>query len=252
MRKALAESIALVPLGSIEQHGHHLPVLTDTQLVTTVAEGIEDRFGARVLRLPTLWAGASDHHLDFPGTVSLPNALYTDVIKSIVRSLVGAGAKRVLLLNGHGGNRIPGHQALTELSNETDEVDAVWTVFANYWEVAAEAMAPDRHGLTTPEITHACEYETSMMLHVVGDLVHLDRVVEVEPMLSSSFTSGARKNAVTYFKRFAKRTASGSMGRPSAATAEKGKGLIEAIINDACAFVDDFFTWPDPPDTQPR
>ena len=252
MPRALADAVVLVPLGSIEQHGHHLPVMTDTRLVTTVADGVEQHFGERVVRLPTLWVGASDHHLDFPGTVSLSNALYTNVIKSIVRNLVRAGANRILLLNGHGGNRIPGHQALTELSNESDEIDAVWTVFANYWEAAAEAMSPERHGITTPEITHACEYETSMMLHVAGDLVHMDRIAEVEPMLKSSYVSGTRKNEVTLFQRFARRTASGSMGRPSAATREKGKSLIDAVVSDVCDFVDDYFTWPAPPDATIR
>ncbi len=247
-KQAVADAVVVVPLGSIEQHGHHLPLVTDTHLVTTVADAVEQAIGDRVLRLPTLWTGASDHHLDFPGTVSLPNSLYTQVIKSVVRCLVKAGATRVLLLNGHGGNLIPGHQALTELSNESDEADAVWTVFASYWHVGAEAMSPERHGMTTPEITHACEYESSMMLYTAGDLVHLERAIETEPMLTSSYVCGRRKNRVTFFTRFARQTASGSMGKPSAATPEKGRSLIESIVTDVAAFVEDFLTWPDPPE----
>ncbi|MCH8840098.1 MAG: creatininase family protein, partial [Planctomycetes bacterium] len=64
--------VVVCPIGSLEQHGHHLPLLTDTNLVTEVAERVEKKLSDKVLLTPTLWLGASDHHLDFPGTVSVP------------------------------------------------------------------------------------------------------------------------------------------------------------------------------------
>lgn len=242
--EAVAKRIVVIPLGSMEQHGRHLPLLTDTFLVTGVAQFAETRLSDRVLLTPTLWVGASDHHLDFPGTISLPNSLYSETVKAMVRTVVGAGAERVCLLNGHGGNIVPVDQAMTELSNEGDVFDRTWIVSATYWQLAAAAMAGEKHGMATPELSHACEYETSMMLHLHNDLVHLDRAIEGDPPLASQYWGEGSRHRVSAFKRFARQSAAGSMGRPSAATAEKGKSLIDAIGRELIAFLDEFATWP--------
>src|SRR5438067_4410151 len=105
----------VIPLGSCEQHGHHLPVFVDTIQVQAVADGVEQAMGDRVLMLPAIWVGSSHHHLDYPGTISLPPELYTSVIKQIVRSVLRAGFKRLFFLNGHGGNEVPVSQALAAL-----------------------------------------------------------------------------------------------------------------------------------------
>ena len=75
--------VVVVPTGALEQHGRHLPLLTDTILVTEVAERVEKKLSDQVLLVPTLWLGASDHHLDFPGTLSLPNTVYPEMIKHV-------------------------------------------------------------------------------------------------------------------------------------------------------------------------
>lgn len=244
LSKAIGERVVIVPLGSTEQHGQHLPLLTDTLLVTGVADRVEARLSDHVLLTPTLWLGASDHHLDFAGTVSLPNSLYSEVVKSLVRCLVQAGATRIFLLNGHGGNIVPVDHGLTELSNESDEYDRTWIVSGTYWILADDAMSPDKHGMTSPQLTHACEYETSMMLHLHGPLVHQDRAVECQPPLKSMYWGEGSKGLVSAYKRFRRQTTSGSMGLPSAATADKGESLINAITEKVVAFVEEFQTWP--------
>ena len=83
IEKADKNHVVVVPLGSLEQHGHHLPLLTDTYLVTAVADRVEIELGDQIYMLPTLWLGSSDHHLDHPGTVSVSSALYTNMIKNI-------------------------------------------------------------------------------------------------------------------------------------------------------------------------
>lgn len=241
---AVRDRVVMVPLGSTEQHGQHLPVLTDTYLVTSVAEYAEAHLADDVLLTPTLWIGASDHHLDFPGTVSLPNALYSEVVKSVVRSLVRSGAGRILLLNGHGGNRVPADQGLTELSNEDDVFDRAWIVSATYWNLAAEAMKPERHGMTQPAILHACEYETSMMLHLHNDLVHLDRAVESDPPMESRYWGEGSQWLVSAYKRFSRQTGPGSLGRPTLATPAKGESLVQAAGEQMVAFVREFKGWP--------
>ena len=239
----------VVPLGSIEQHGRHLPLSVDTTQVTAIAESAERELGDAALFLPTLWLGCSEHHKDFPGTVSLPPSLYAQNIKSIVRSVLRAGFTRIFLLNGHGGNETPATHALTELVGEDDVADAAYLVFASWWQVGAEALAPQRHGLTTPAISHACEYETSLMLALRPDLVHPDTARDAVPTLSRPpwISSGGGGGHVRMFRRFHRLTATGSMGCPTAASAEKGQSMLAALTADITTFVRDYATWPDLP-----
>src|SRR5688572_5522517 len=98
----------VVPLGSLEQHGHHLPLFVDSIQVTEIAQRVERALTKGVLLLPTQWLGSSHHHMDFPGTVSVLPGLYAQVIKSIAKSILNAGFRRIFFLNGHGGNEVPG------------------------------------------------------------------------------------------------------------------------------------------------
>ncbi len=102
----------VIPLGSCEQHGHHLPVFVDTIQVQAVADGVERAISQRILMLPAIWVGSSHHHIDYPGTISLPPEVYTTVIRHVAKSVLQAGFKRLFFLNGHGGNGIPVSQAL--------------------------------------------------------------------------------------------------------------------------------------------
>src|ERR1043166_7807570 len=86
--------IVLLPTGSIEQHGRHLPVSTDTDIVTAVAKGVEQRSPQNVLLLPTLWPGLSTHHMHFPGTLDVPQQDYIRLVVDLGRSVVSMGAKK--------------------------------------------------------------------------------------------------------------------------------------------------------------
>jgi creatinine amidohydrolase len=169
------------------------------------------------------------------------------MIKSVARSILHAGFTRVLFLNGHGGNETPAAQALTELSGEDDTADAAHLVFASWWQVGRDAIKPQQHGLSTPGISHACEYETSLMLALRGDLVDLAAIAEGPPAMSNAWYGAASGNKVRLFHRFHRLTASGSLGRPSAATAEKGRSMLDALTADVVAFVRDLAGWPDLP-----
>ncbi|HZZ42888.1 MAG TPA: creatininase family protein [Tepidisphaeraceae bacterium] len=234
----------IIPLGSIEQHGHHLPLIVDTAQVTAVADRAEKSLGSSALFLPTLWLGCSEHHLDFPGTISVPASLYSQNIKSIARCILHAGFNRIFFLNGHGGNEAPAAQALTEFVGENNTADSAHLAFASWWHVARDSIAPPRHGLTTPAISHACEYETSLMLTIRPDLVNLPAAREPAPPITSPWFHSEYGGKVRLFHRFHQYTPVGSMGRPSAATAQKGESLLTAITDDVVAFIKDFSSWP--------
>jgi creatinine amidohydrolase len=96
--------VVVFPAGSFEQHGPHLPFTTDTDIVTAIARRIEQAMPDRVLLLPTLWPGLSTHHMHFPGTMDVPQMVYIQLITELGKSMASMGAKRVFILNGHGGN----------------------------------------------------------------------------------------------------------------------------------------------------
>ena len=233
--------VVVCPVGALEQHGHHLPLLTDTLLVTEVAERVERKLPDQVLLVPTLWLGSSDHHLDFPGTLSASGTLYVEIIKNVVRCLVRAGFCRIFFLNGHGGNTAPGILAVTEMANSRDECDGALVAFGDYWD--GPVFDPEKHGMETPQATHACEFETSMMLSVAGELVHMDQAEAGPPPIDTKFYHSQHGGRVTLAGRFHRKTATGAMGRPELATAAKGQSLLAAAVDEVAALVEDFLTW---------
>jgi creatinine amidohydrolase len=235
----------VIPLGSIEQHGHHLPVCVDTVQVTEIARRTEQRLADKILLLPTQWLGSSHHHNDFPGVISVSPSLYSQMIKEIAVCVINSGFKRIFFLNGHGGNRVPGAQALSELVVENDEADAVFLTMATWWHIGADALDAKKRGMATPNLTHACEYETSMMLFLRNDLVHMDRCKDTSsPFVTPWFNTEEPGRPVQVFSRFARRTSYGSMGSGSKATAKKGEEMTAGVVDHIVAFLEDFRTWP--------
>src|SRR6516165_8420556 len=135
---AEAAAVVLAPIAACEQHSDHLPTFTDTLLVTAVAEGVEQRLPEQVLLLPTLWLGASSHHLRFGATLSAEVDTHIAVLCDLLTPLLEDGYRRVLLLNGHGGNVDTMHMALRRLQPRyrTCQLAA-----ASYWELAERELA---------------------------------------------------------------------------------------------------------------
>jgi creatinine amidohydrolase len=220
-------TVVVAPIAACEQHSQHLPVITDTVLVGAVADGLEAARPDRVLLLPVQWLGASEHHLPFGGTLTATLPTYEQMLIEIVTPLLRDGFRRVLLLNGHGGNIDPLHVALRRLDAAFPE--AVLTGAA-YWELAAAEIAALCEG-PRKSMGHACEIETSMMMHLRPDLVRKDRIQD-DP--SPGFAPDGLFHAVD----FGRRTERGAVGYPSFASAEKGKRMLEAIVPKVVEVVD--------------
>lgn len=238
------ETPVVIPLGSCEQHGHHLPLFVDTMQVQAIAERAEAALGERAVVLPTLWLGSSHHHRDFAGTVSVKPSLYAQVVRSVAESVLDAGFRRLFFLNGHGGNIVPGTQALTELVAEDDRADGAYLVFGSWWQVGSRSLADPAVGMQTPNVTHACEYETSLMLAVRPDLVHMDRLEESGPAMSSKWFGFEQPgNRVSVVCRWRRMSSTGTLRSPSLATKAKGQAMLEAVTRDVVAFVDELAGW---------
>src|SRR5215472_2560317 len=170
--------ICLVPLGSLEQHGPHLPLWTDTAIVSAIASQVEQRLPDVVLLAPAQPIGYSPHHAHF-GCLSLDLAGYVALIRSLCRSFAAMGFDKLLLLNGHGGNDVPCRAALCELK---EEQPALRVVLASYWTLAAEAF----RGIRSSPIGgmgHACEMETSVMLTLHPGQVDMTKAKDDGPLV---------------------------------------------------------------------
>ena len=227
-QRAAADAIVILPVGSIEQHGPHLPVEVDSMLGETVALEAARRVAARgepILVLPMLWTGLSEHHMSFGGTITLDDATFLAVLRCIVRSVVRHGFRRIVLLNGHGGNDNAMRVAADMLTPEFQ----VPIVQFTYWYAAAEPIAAILE--TQTGLRHACEAETSMMMALRPELVARDRI----PLAKSNVTPEVSElvgGGMYRWRTLGAMSASGVMGNPEAATPEKGERLIAGIADE--------------------
>lgn len=244
--RALIEDVVVVlPLGATEQHGPHMAVSTDTDIVTHLAGAAEASLPERVLLCPALPFGASHHHLSFGGTISINPALYTQVIVDMVGSLLRNGFRRIVLLNGHGGNITPVKQALAILSADFDETSPANIALVTYWELAGKPFAGEAP-MESPALSHACEYETSMMLHLFPEKVWMDKAARAQRPPSNGYIpweDDEPYRGVTLFKQTSYISGNGSSGEPQKATAEKGVHLIGKATEALVAFLRAFGEW---------
>jgi creatinine amidohydrolase len=237
----VAGKIVILPLGSFEQHGPHLPLTTDTDIVTAVAERVEQMRPSRVLCLPTLWPGHSTHHLFFPGTLSVNQMPYIQLLVDLCRSIVNFGATRIFLLNGHGGNDVPARAALRELKSDFPKARFV---FASYWSLASQAIKEVRES-PPGGLGHACEMETSIMLHLFPERVKMKLARADGPRDADPYRKADMQYArpVYFVNEFHEISKSGVVGRPELATAKKGKRFLDGIVTETVRFVDEFAKW---------
>lgn len=168
----VGSSTLVLPLGSTEQHGHHLPVSVDATVVTFLAEAAVAQASSQipVLLLPTLSFGFAQHHLPFGGTVSLRSETYVNVLTDIAVGLASQGFRRLILLNGHGGNESPMHLVVDSIASQ-NKID-IHMAGASYWKIAHESLQKlDFGDASVPG--HAGHFETSLMLVIAPDLVDL-------------------------------------------------------------------------------
>lgn len=224
----------LVPVAALEQHGHHMPVFTDSLLVGEVVRRVGVAMTDRVLIAPLMWLGNSHHHMDFPGTLSASPRVYLDLLNDLAESLLAHGFRRIVFLNGHGGNITPGKQAIFEVRQRHRDRSDLLLLFASYWDNAnPNAGRPD---LVQSQMGHACEWETSMMLRLAPQWVGDYRTAApVEP--GTPFTPAARG----WITR--ERTAPGHIGWPHLASPEKGEHLFAAFAADVVAFLERVVRW---------
>jgi creatinine amidohydrolase len=234
--KAVSKDVpVVVPIAAVEQHGRHLPVFTDSMLLGEVVRRAAEALQDRVVWAPLLWLGNSHHHLDFPGTLSAAPRTYLDLLGDLIDNLVVHGFRRVVLLNGHGGNIVPGQQAVFEARQRFRQRDDLLLLASTYWLLGGKPHQVDPE-IAQDRMGHACEWETSMILHLAPHLV--GDLSSIEPVPQDASFEPATRGWLTQ-----DRSAGGHIGDPRRATAEKGQTLFRIFSQDVVTFLERVSAW---------
>ena len=230
-------AIVIIPVGSTEQHGPHLPVQTDALISTEIslraARLVENK--EPVVVAPTVWCGLAEHHMDFGGTFTLDFDTFRGLVRCICQSLARHGFRRILLLNGHGGNI----SALNVIANDLGRELAAPVTAATYCYVADTAQRYKEILEQQDNVMHAGEAESSMLLALRPELVDREAMVNT----ANKMPGIAGPGGTSRYRSFAARTESGVIGLPASATAEKGERLLDAAAEELAASLlgDDFW-----------
>jgi creatinine amidohydrolase len=203
---------AVLPTGSFEQHGIHLPLATDSLIATAIAERLATDYS--LFLLPVMTLGCSHEHAEFPGTVSIRTSTLASVVGDVFDSLAQSGVERLVIVNAHGGNYV--------LSNVVQEGNANGRRMALFPQGAEWQEARDEAGLETSnhDDMHAGEAETSILLHRFPDVVR-DNYTSADHLADDRrylLTTGLRAYAPD-----------GVIGRPSLASPQKGNDLLRSF-----------------------
>jgi creatinine amidohydrolase len=224
--------VVILPLGSQEQHGPHLPLDTDTAIVEAVLANALARVDptVRVFSLPTLPFGKSNEHLGFPGTVALSATTLLTVLAEITDGIYAAGFRRLLILNGHGGQ-----QQVAEIAARDAHIryPDLWVFVRFLWAAAAPATEP----ASVPDF-HAGRDETSLLLAIRPEGVQTAVSVSEFPPEGAFLTddtapgaqpSGHRQVPIPFAWATRDLSVSGVIGDAKAASVERGYQLLAAL-----------------------
>lgn len=243
INEAVAQNkVIVLPVGSVEQHGHHLPLDVDVKLAASVCLAAGEQSPADMLVMPPVSYGYCHHVMDFPGTINLQPTTFVNLLLDITRSVAYHGFKRILLVNGHGSNAPLVEQAGRQTNLQTDALCCTlswWQLAADFWNTEVRESGPGG-------CAHACELETSMYLHLDGEGVRRDRVRGALPEFVTGVSGGEEWQWVdltlgagpaTIISWTSGYSETGSFGAPELATEEKGQRMFDQSVDRLVALV---------------
>jgi len=227
--------LVLQPVGSNEQHGPNLALCMDIASSFEFCRRASERLFPRVLVAPPVPWGVSFHHMNFPGTITLSNDTFIQVLVEVVESLHQHGFERFLFMNGHGGN-IP---ALGVAAGRVrEEIEPTFVGAGSYFHFMDRSIH-QQFGAT--EYTgHACEAETARAMELIPQHVKHDTLAAGDMTdLTYGFNKTLKKYSVNVPYRFDELTRNGALGDARIATPEYGKALVDSALDNFTAFVEE-------------
>ena len=236
--------VAIIPAGTLEDHGLHLPVDTDIVIANRICQNLADRIPDDVVIIPPITFGFSPHHLDGPGTITLRWDTFVESTHQIISSLFYHGFRKVLIINGHGSNEpvldIASRQAI--LSNPDSQ-----SAMISWWSLqkVQETVKNFRESVWTG---HACELETSLYMAIDPSLVRAVLFEEdINPYMSQHFWADLVSDAPEGFvnpvrinEYWSTVSKTGTWGDPRTSSAEKGNAIIEAAVSELIEIVQEY------------
>ena len=234
------DSVVLVPIGHTEQHGHHLPLSTDTEIIAAIAHGTVTAAPTRAVSLPAFPYGVSTHRPAFAGTLNCGGRAFEDFWLAVLDVLAARGFDRMYLMSGHGGNCSFLVNVVKYAGERHRRIFCATTWLHTSGHLGAPAI--DAHRVSARGgMGHAGELETSMLLHLRPELCHMDRVVDETDFITTRnyYMDWIEGGALVANPPWEDDTATGAYGAGSVATAEHGRIWLDAAVAEKVAHVEE-------------
>jgi creatinine amidohydrolase len=233
--------VCIVPCGSVEQHGPHLPLDVDIVCPQGIAYGAGKLAPEKMLVLPPVWYGYTAHVMDFPGTINTHYETFINSVLDITKSLAYHGFKRIVLLNGHGSN-MPNLDLAARRTNLETDADCILAAWWNLLTVDKEFLPRWRQSKFPGGCAHACELETSLYMYLDGDNVRKDKIKngtisfneEKSPFNWVDLFAAGPATIISWTSSYTK---TGVLGEAELATPEKGRQVYEEAVKQLVRFV---------------
>jgi len=227
------EKAVILPIGHTEQHGYHAPLSTDTIIIEAIGSGTRNCIPQQAFCLPVFPYGVSTHRRSFPGTFNVGGRAFEDFWLDVVDRLVSCGFTRFYLMSGHGGNSSFLVNVVKYAGEKYPQIFCA-TAFLYLSGPRGVAALEEKRQSARGGMGHACELETSLLLHLRPDLVHLERAVDETDFITtpSYYMDWIEGGALTANPPWEDDTRTGAYGAGSLATAEKGKYWLEVAVSE--------------------
>ena len=232
--------VVLIPVGSNEQHGPNLALRMDITGATQFCNRASAMANPKLLVAPSMPWGVSQHHMNFPGTITLSADTFIQILVEVVSSLQQHGFQRFMIVNGHGGNAAPLGHAVVRIN---EELSPTFVGHGTYFGFADDDIN-ERFGIDG--ITgHACEMETSAAMYLAPEIVKSATLAAGDMTeLTYNLRGNLRKYGVTVPYRFDRYTTNGALGDARKSSLEYGAAMMESALNNFVAFMGEVVNWP--------
>jgi creatinine amidohydrolase len=223
--EAVDTDLAVLPIGSTEQHGPHAPLGTDHLAAAAVAEAGVDAFDGEAVLAPAIPVGVAEEHRDFPGTLWVSEDTFRAYVRETVQSLASHGWDRAVIVNGHGGNVAPLRETCTRLTRDGDAYTVAFTWF--------DAIEEFPEGV---EMGHGGPVETSLLQHIHPERVDESRFAEAREDGADAW--GEWQSGTNLAYDTSEFSASGTVGDPGAGSEDLGEQLLTEASENLAALLE--------------